>query len=322
MEKIDLKDRKILYQLDIDSRQSFRSIGKKIGLSKDVVASRVKRLQEGGIIKNFFTVIDSSKLGYTSFRFYLTFQRTTPEIKKEIIDHFVNNKYTWIVWGIKGKYDLGVTIWIKDIINFYTFWEETLRKFRYYLQDQVFSVYFQLSIYRMSFLLDDYDENDRIKLEITGGGKKVETDDLDYQILKLLATDSRMPTTDIAEKLNSTAITINNRIKKLIKYDVIQGFRIYPDFSKLGVLFYKVDIILIDYKKKEQILNYIKRNPHVLSLGKTAGYADLELDFIVESVAQLHQIMEDLTIKFPNTIKNYDYFYESDLHKMQFIPQE
>jgi DNA-binding Lrp family transcriptional regulator len=87
MEKIDLKDRKILYELDIDSRQSFRSIGKKIGLSKDVVASRVKRLQEKGIIKNFFTVIDSSKLGYTSFRFYLTFQRTTPEIKKEIIDH-------------------------------------------------------------------------------------------------------------------------------------------------------------------------------------------------------------------------------------------
>ena len=31
MVKIDLKDRKILYQLDIDSRQSFRLIGKKIG---------------------------------------------------------------------------------------------------------------------------------------------------------------------------------------------------------------------------------------------------------------------------------------------------
>jgi len=55
MEKLDLKDRKILYQLDIDSRQSFRSIGRKVGLSKDIVATRVKKLQEKGIIIRFMT---------------------------------------------------------------------------------------------------------------------------------------------------------------------------------------------------------------------------------------------------------------------------
>jgi len=58
MEKLDLKDKKILYELDIDSRQSFRSIGRKVGLSKDVVASRVKKLQEIGIIKRFFARYD------------------------------------------------------------------------------------------------------------------------------------------------------------------------------------------------------------------------------------------------------------------------
>jgi DNA-binding Lrp family transcriptional regulator len=42
MEKLDLKDRKILYYLDLDSRQSLRSIGHKVGLSKDIVTARVK----------------------------------------------------------------------------------------------------------------------------------------------------------------------------------------------------------------------------------------------------------------------------------------
>ena len=64
MKKLDLKDRKILHQLDMDSRQSFRSIGRKVGLSKDVVASRVKKLQELGIIDRFYTEIDLFKLGY------------------------------------------------------------------------------------------------------------------------------------------------------------------------------------------------------------------------------------------------------------------
>jgi len=38
--EIDLKDRRILYQLDIDSRQSFSQIGKKVGLHKDNIPHR------------------------------------------------------------------------------------------------------------------------------------------------------------------------------------------------------------------------------------------------------------------------------------------
>jgi len=64
MEKLDLKDRKILYELDINSRQSFSQLGKKVGLHKDVVAYRVKKLQEKGIIKNFYTELNGYKFGY------------------------------------------------------------------------------------------------------------------------------------------------------------------------------------------------------------------------------------------------------------------
>jgi len=90
MEKLDLKNRKILYHLDLNSRQSFSQVGKKVGLHKDVVAHRVKILQEKGIIVRFNTLIDNLKLGYSCMRFYFNYQYITPEIKKEIIDHFVN----------------------------------------------------------------------------------------------------------------------------------------------------------------------------------------------------------------------------------------
>ncbi len=38
MVKIDVKDRKILYELDLNCRQSNAQIGKKVGLGRDVVA--------------------------------------------------------------------------------------------------------------------------------------------------------------------------------------------------------------------------------------------------------------------------------------------
>ena len=209
------------------------------------------------------------------------------------------------------------------IIDFDVFWEKTLQKYRYYFQDQVFSVYLQAITYKHSYiLLDEYEKNDRLKFDVAGLGRKVETDDLDFRILKLLAQNARIPTIEIAKKLNSTAITINNRIKKLTKLNVIQGFRVKIDFSKLGYQWFKADIKLMDYKKRGQIINYIMMNPHLFALNKTAGYADLELDFFVDNVNQLFQILKDLRAKFPNTIKNYTYFYESEFHKLKYIPEE
>ena len=72
--KLDLKDRKILYELDLNARQTLTQIGKKVGLKKDVVSYRMKKLQDEGIIKNYYTVIDAYKLGYTLYRYYINFQ--------------------------------------------------------------------------------------------------------------------------------------------------------------------------------------------------------------------------------------------------------
>ncbi|MGC9308318.1 MAG: Lrp/AsnC family transcriptional regulator, partial [Thermoplasmatota archaeon] len=102
MADLDIKDRKILYQLDLDSRQSFRSIGRKVGLSKDTVIARVNRLEEAGVIDNYFTYIDTYKLGYTIFRCYFVFQYVSPEIEAEIINHFVNNSYAVNVNSLEG----------------------------------------------------------------------------------------------------------------------------------------------------------------------------------------------------------------------------
>ena len=121
MEKLDLKDRKILYQLDLDSRQSFSSIGRKVGLSKDIVASRVKKLQEKGIIVRFNTLIDEFKLGFTSLRFYLNYQYITPEIKKEIIDHFASFKHTEIVATLEGSIDQNIFMIGKNVTEIYSF---------------------------------------------------------------------------------------------------------------------------------------------------------------------------------------------------------
>jgi DNA-binding Lrp family transcriptional regulator len=322
MVKIDRKDREILYQLDLNSRQSFAKIGKNVGLPKTVVAYRINKLKEQGIIKNFYSVIDAFKLGYNSFRLYLSFQYTTQEIEEEIIKYFVANKLNWWTISAEGRFDLAVIMWVKDINDFYAFWEKTLREYRDYFQEQHFSVYVQRYSYPHSYLLDDHQKSDRTKLEITGGGKQVTTDDFDFRLLRLLAPNARMPIKELADRLGSTVSVVNYRIKKLMNLDVIQGFRTDIDFSKLGYQFFKADIYLRDYKQRGVIINYVRPNPYLVRIDRSVGISDLELEFHVKSLDQFHEIMNDICNKFHSVIKNYQYVYASKLHKMNYMPEE
>ena len=313
MEKIDLKDRKILYQLDIDSRQSFRSIGRKVGLTKDIVASRVKRLQEKEIINGFYSRFDYSKLGLTPLRFYFKYQYITPEIKEKIIDHFINFKHSSVVFSTDGSYDLIVLVLIKRVIDIFPFWQSTLDNFGDYFTDRVFSVYASESIYGKTFLIDEKPE--KTKIMLTRSTKKEEIDELDFQILKKLASNARTPTIEIAKDLNTTANIVHYRIKKLIESGIIIGFKTMINWGKLGYQWYKVDLYLSEYSQTHKIIEYVESIPYLYTVDHTIGYADLELEWIFEDVNHLNRIIEDIHSKFPRIIRSYKYIRVVKPHK-------
>ncbi len=323
MENVDLKDRRILYELDKNSRESFTQIGKRVGLHKNVVNYRIKRMQDKGIITNFYTVIDTFKLGFNSLRFYIVYQNITPSIRNEIINHFVNNKLTWWVGSFEGEYDLAVVVWIKDMHEFYLFWEKTMKHYQKYFKKQMFCLYCQLRLFRHTFLMkDDYEKTDREKFEITGGGRKVQTDEIDFKILSLIAKDARYPTVQIAEKLGVSVDTVIQRMKRLEKLDVIQAFRVNIDYSKLGFHLFKVNITLNNYSERANIIKYIRYNPHLIMIDKAIGYYDLELDFLLKDLNHLRTIMDDLSEQFPGSLNSYNFVHDPIKHKMVYLPEE
>ncbi len=55
---------------------------------------------------------------------------------------------------------------------------------------------------------------------------KVKTDDLDYEIISLLQKDGRRPYKEIANDLGVSIGTVHNRISKLKKIEIINGFTV------------------------------------------------------------------------------------------------
>jgi len=155
MSDLDIKDWKILFELDLDSRQSLQSIGKKVGLSKEVANYRIKKLQEEGVITSFFTRIDTGKLGILIFRTLIRLYNVTPEKEKALQEYLVKaEKVGWCV-SVDGAWDLNFIYWADSISDFSGFWRNLLSKYGDYIHDKQVSVFDRYIQFPKLFLLKD-----------------------------------------------------------------------------------------------------------------------------------------------------------------------
>ena len=322
MIKIDIKDRKILYELDTNSRQSIPQLCKKVGLHKNTVHYRIKRLEQLGIITNYYTTIDSYKLGYMVLKFYTGYQNATSAVRREIVNYFTLSKTTWVVSSVEGAFDLDVIFWIKNLNHFYSFWEKTLRLYGKYFKDPIFLIQIQAISFRPSYLINKQKKPQNEKYEITGREPITLIDELDRQLLHIVSSQARLSLIDITKKLNITTNVARYRLKKLTKLDIIQGFRVNIDISKLGYRTVKVDLFLDKYGERNKIINYIKHNPYLVCIMTSVGYSHLELELDVKNMIQFYYIMQDLIDRFPDVIHNYRYFSILENHKLCWIPEE
>ena len=322
MKKIDLKDKKILFELDRDSRQSLSQIGKKVGVAKSIVSYRINRLQKLGIIKSYYTVVDLYKLGFIAPRLHFVYQYVTPEVEKKIIDYFTNNKYTFIIVSTYGPFDLSVLFGLRDIRKLYAIWQEIQSKFGYYFEKQSLSFYLNEIHLPLTYLLD---ENKREKtqnyLNLSSSEEIIELDEIELKILNKLSSNSQMPLTDIGKELKLTARQVSYRIKKLIQSRIIEGFRIEVDIHKLGYEDYKVYIFLKEFNMRNKIIDYIIQNPHLICIDTSTGESHLELEFHFPNIDHLHKTLQDIQEKFPNAIRNYCQVSVKKVHKWLYLPE-
>ncbi len=320
MLKLDLKDRKLLYELDLDSRQSAHQLAKKIGLSKDAIIYRMKRLQESGVIKQFHTVIDVGKLNFISFRLYLRLQNATPEKEAEIIEYLkAQPTVAWLV-SIDGDYDVGMWILVRTITEMNSFWKELLQRYRDYIEERQLTIFTKVSYFPRTYLLDK--KSNDLEYVFISEPQPAELDETDTAILTLLAPQARLPVVEIAQKLKLTAKTVAARIRQLEKKKVIVGYRTVFNLEKLGYLYYKIhfNIYHTTPQKERQFRQYIKQHPNIVYDNEVLGGDDLEIEVQVPSPQEFRAICNEIKREFADIISGYKYMLFYQEHKFVFFP--
>lgn len=314
--KLDLRDKKLLWELDRNSRQTLGELAKKLSLSKEAVYYRVKNLENRKIITGYTAVIALNKLGLMQAKILIKFNNATKAKKDEIIDYLKRHKNTNWVASCYGAYDLIAGFVVRDLYEFGAMRDDFLSAYSNYILSADTSIMLQSEVYGKKYLLGMRQD----KKQYAGKPDKIKLEKTDFEILKLLSKNARMKIVDMASALKTTARIAMYRLKQLEKNGVIQKYTISINHELLGISFFKSFVYLSGTKNKKQILNYFASNDYCYANVEALANWNFEPEFEVYGNDVYYTVMSELEEKFGDSIKTINTVLISKEHKFELLP--
>lgn len=321
MIELDRTDKKILFELDRNSRQPFALLAKKLKTSKSVIAYRVRQLEKKKVIQGYYTAIDTVKIGYYNFRAYITLKEASDEDREAIIRYLIDSRWTWWVASASYPYDIALMFLSKDMHRADSQIRDFLCRFKRNIGSCKVNPYVELNHYFRDYILYDEPMQRRGYLTV-GDEERIELNDAERAVLRELSTDSRQESIAIARKLGMSPITVKNIIRRMAKQGVILAFRVLVDYSKINHGYYWIHINVNDYLEGERLKRHVKTLPETVYFERTIGGSDIEFGIQVDERTGALGIVNRIIGEFGKSITDYEYFKILENRKALYMPQE
>jgi Lrp/AsnC family leucine-responsive transcriptional regulator len=325
--KLDLKDRKILYELDRDSRQPLSAVAKKVGLSKQTTTNRVRGLEQEGIIQKYLAIMDISKLGYSGYKVLIRIQSADKEKRIEITEFVKNHPNVEFASSTDGNFDINFNIFARNIEELDSQMREFQNKYGKFTSERQIMPLLIGKFYPRAYLIGSKDREGG-KLQHFGIRKENEElpklDEKDRKILGFLGQDARAAVSGMAKSLLLSHDAVRLRIKKLEKLGIIQSYALVLDCPKIGRMNYKVLFRLENLEDKRLISfeEYWSRHPNIWFSSRAVGPWEEEINVDVADPSEFRDIMNEIKEKFSGIVRDYTVLSMYSIDKFNFYPFE
>lgn len=319
--KIDLTDRKILHELDFNSRTPMSIIARRLKLSREVVNYRINKLVSEGIILKFYPIINISKLGYSANKIFIRFQNISELKEKEFIKFIENNPNIIYSASYDGKFDIVVSIWAKNVEDLANSLKELDEKFGKLIAEKETS-----TIIRGEYKIRNYltDSKVHTKRELFFGSvpNKINIDEINKKILFELSRNARITAVEISDKIKLSSDAVCQRIRQLEKSGIIQNYNLVPNEQNYPFTHYKILFSLqnLNKEKEKKFLDYCKNQKNIWYFCSCLGSWNFEIDLDIESAEQFREFLREIKNNFSEIIKDYSVLTTYRTNKYNFCP--
>lgn len=323
MVKLDLKDRRILAELDMDVRMPLGELAKKVGVSRQVAAYRIERMRKEGITSGAFTIFDSVVAGYNWFRVVLRLGGAGAAQKNKILKFLSNNPNALWVGEVGGNWDIVVNFITRDNYQFNDIFEGFLSKYGEFVRAYETLVYINVRDQPRAYILGEKNPEEcpafhhRMKFN-----PKVKLDKVDKKIIKTISQNALLPNWKIATEVGVSDKTVSARIKRMEKEKLILGYRLFVHTSAIGYETYMVFLGINNLQgdREAQLNAYLRANPNVTFVVKHIGRWRVGMEIEVKDRKEFQDFLVKLRDKFGDIIAEFETFPIFRDHLINYFP--
>jgi len=322
--ELDDKDNKILRILTENARIPLKKIAKEIGVSREVVDYRIRRLEKLGIINHYVAKIDMTKFCQNSYGIFLRLTNISQTNLKKLINFFVNNPLTMWTSTMSGEWDIITSFLTRnstDLNDFLKGLESIAGK---NLKEYGLLTY----IKEIKNTFEDLFpvKKGKIKKEMfmmkTFPGKTIQLDEKDKKLLILLSQNAKLTNKKLSKYVKLTEEGVRQRIKNLQKNGVIRGYRALIDIYKLNLEIYYVLMKFnrINDKIEKDLEIFFENNPNVFYCARVVGKYDLIACITAKNRIHFHKILSNIRNQFSHNLKDFSTNIIFEEHKHTYLP--
>lgn len=295
----DIIDKKIIYELDNNSRQPLTKLAKKLRTSQQVISYRVNKLVQEGVITAFMTVLSTLSLGLPFIvKLYVQLTGISKETEEDIFLYLIHHKDVNWLCKTMGDFDLFTAVMVKDLDAFGKFKREFFGRYGVYINRYEISFLDKAYTLPRNYLLNKKPSITEPRL-IHGQITKLVTEK-DRKIIRYIVDNSRMGVVELAKLTQMNVKTIIAKIKEYENTGVIQGYRINLNRKKLNLHYYKVfiKIALFNQKEYKQLFSYLLNQDYLIHLIECIGNFELELEIEMPTPEQMQTLIKNIRNQF------------------------
>jgi DNA-binding Lrp family transcriptional regulator len=314
MHELNTLDKKIIYELENNSRQSLSKISRTLKTSQQVVSYRLINLEKENIVKKHITIIDYCSLGYKNCLVGIKIKPTDVDNKNKLLTWLKNKKNVFYVCDCCEKYNYIFEFFYKKEEDILTVIEEFKNNFFEMVCNYNIFLVYETSLFNKDYFFEDYrNSENEIIIETKNKVKKI--DDLEKKILLEISENSKKPTTEIAKKLSVTPETVVNKLKKLNQTNIILGYRLFTNLNN-NIYYY---FIKLKNSNKKEIINYLKNIKNTTTIFKLLGEYDLIVKLEINQKKDIYKELNNIKKLFCDIVDEIDLIFVYKEHKLNFF---
>ena len=320
----DSLDRKILYELDLNSRIGVPALARRVHVSPARARYRLSRLIESGAIHSFLAIVDYRSLGLRIYTVQYKIRELGPAALSRLLRSLARQPNLIDVFTTEGSFDVKFSFLAGDIDEAADYLWLIRERLGQHIIQEALTLQLDSFLYSRAAIRgpDAPESTAKLLYRLNVHEERVRLEEADRRLLAALSIHSDWPMWRIAKEARLSGPAAYARMRRLEKQKVILGYSIMlnpylPGFSQYRVF---VKMHYLPASRREELARFLQQLPPVWRSTFTFGDFDLIYDVIAPNSAALRVVMERVYERFGRQIIKQEWVRIHDILKFSFYP--